>query len=195
VEPLNEPRGDAALASEGAPSGPFGEKVREGAIGSVLIDPREDLIDALPVLDTRKAALRAGAVIAANVVGEEPSLSEEPLGLPRLAVDELGAQLDGRRKAGIGARQDPAADPVPRLQQDDLPAAAREITGRRQAGRSGPYDDDLGPLHPTRSSLGARRRSRHGFRSWRALPENRASKISLAARACPSLFQCASIQK
>ena len=61
----------------------------------------------------------------------------------RLAVDELRAELDGKRQIGSVDRQDAAADSLATLEDADLLASSGEIACRGEACGAGTDDDDV----------------------------------------------------
>src|SRR6266576_2636738 len=64
----------------------------------------------------------------------EPGRLREGQGFGRLAVDELGTELERDGCARIVQRENPAADPGPRLDDGDAQAGVGEIARRGKAG-------------------------------------------------------------
>ena len=59
-------------------------------------------------------------------------------------MNELGAELDRRGNAGQAAREAAPADPVPRFNDQDGSAGARELRRRGEAGGAGADYEDVG---------------------------------------------------
>jgi hypothetical protein len=59
------------------------------------------------------------------------------------AVDELGAELDRHRDAGLAHRPAAAADALTRFEEQHRATRAAELGGGRKAGGARAYDDDV----------------------------------------------------
>src|SRR6185436_5448717 len=71
--------------------------------------------------------------------------------LLRLAVDELGAELDRNVQAWHAARPGASASALARLQDEDAAAGTEQHVGRREAGRAGADHDDVERFRRRRS--------------------------------------------
>lgn len=135
----------------------LGARSRPGLIDrNASADPLEAPLNARDVeqLDHRQPRNRAAVgphptappdqVLAAAVGGHRFAvefacqLADGVLGGP----DEGGAEVDGRARDRRGGR--PAADAVAALQHDDVVAVPDQVVRRRQAGETGPDDNDIG---------------------------------------------------
>ncbi|MGY3455368.1 hypothetical protein ACVWW5_000818 [Bradyrhizobium sp. LM3.4] len=58
-------------------------------------------------------------------------------------MDEFGAAIGGITELRSRQRMDATAAALARLQDRHRPAGARQLAGRRQAGRAGADDDDV----------------------------------------------------
>ena len=58
-------------------------------------------------------------------------------------MDELGAELYGRRAAVVSYTMYSPADAIARLEDDGANAASGEVAGGRKASRAGADDDDV----------------------------------------------------
>ena len=157
VEPGDELPGGGAGTGVGAATGAPRHEIVEGLVVAVGIDPGEDMIDPLPeaIIGTELTAF-GEPVIARDVDVHEPRLAEDPLGQGSLAMDELGAQLDGDPDPRVPQSVDAPADAVPRLEDFHPEPPPPELSRRRQPRGPGAdhRDIDLGhspsslaPLH------------------------------------------------
>ena len=83
------------------------------------------------------------ALLAHRIDRRDAGGSQECSRSARLAMDELGADLDRDVEPGHAAREAAAADPLARLEHQHAAAGARQRIGGGKAGRAGADYDDL----------------------------------------------------
>ena len=84
-----------------------------------------------------------GALLAHGIDGAQPRLPEQRMRDLRIAVEELGAELDGDLQAGHAPRPAAPADALARFEDQRAAAFACELVGRREAGGARADHDDI----------------------------------------------------
>ena len=130
--------------ASGAAAGAVGQEVGEGAVLAAAVETAEDAVDlGREAVEAAEPAALGAPVVARDVEVGEAGLAEDALGQRRVAVDELGAQLEGGGKAGVAMGEDAPADAVPGLEDGDPEAPAPQLAGRREPGGAGAHHRDV----------------------------------------------------
>jgi hypothetical protein len=146
VEALYELARHGASARERVAAGPSREERGERFVGPLRIDVLQHPLDRAPVIGAAHASSLRLPLLATDLDQVDSRFARDPLGLGRVAVDELGGELDGQRRPRIRVRPDAPADPVARLEDADREARASHILGRRESRDSGADDRDVDAL-------------------------------------------------
>src|SRR6185437_2343865 len=137
---------EAAIVRQPSPTRfPLQERLERTVGRALWIEPPHHAVEPLPVLvQWAEMLARYEPPAAADVVAGERRLPQDLVDLRRAAMDEFGAELDRNAELMIALGEYASANPLPRLEHDDVHVVVDEGARGSEPSGSGPDDHDLG---------------------------------------------------
>src|SRR5688572_11520109 len=157
MEATNEPRGEPPFGRQRFTTWPPGEQGVEALVClPARLYPPHHAVESRPeVVQTAQRASRCFPSRAVDRGHAQCCGGDDWLKRLRRSMDELGAELDWRRRVSVANGENAAPNAIPGLQDRDADASGVELASCRQPGRARADDDYLGLVassHPNPES-------------------------------------------